>query len=83
MFSVADGTRVGLFRVGDQFQGWEDARDHQSSKVMKPPHHWRHQVGPKSHFSQRVSSAFLLLGRKGTELCRVFFFFSIKEEGRI
>lgn len=72
MFSVSDGARVGLFRVVEQFQGWEDARNHQSSKVTKPPHHRGHQVG--HDFSQRVSPAFSLLGTKKTELSSLFYF---------
>lgn len=72
---MSGGAQAGLFRAIKQSQGWEDARNHQASKVTKPPHHKGHQVGPKSHFSQRVSSALSLLGTKGKEFCRHFFFF--------
>lgn len=68
MFSVSDGAGVGLFRVVEQFQGWEIARKCQSSKVMKPPYHKGHQVGPKTHFSQSVSPAFSLLGDKDNRI---------------
>lgn len=68
---------VGLFRVVEQFQGWEDARNHQPSKVMKPPHHRGHRVSPTSHFSQRVSSALSLLGTKRRELRRLLPFLSL------
>lgn len=73
---MSGGARAGLFRAIKQSRGWEDARNHQASKVTKPPHHKGHQVGPKSHFSQRVSSALSLLGTKGKEFCRHFFSFS-------
>lgn len=68
MLSMSGGTGAGLFRVVEQFQGWESARNYQSSKVMKPPYHRGHQVGPNSHFSQRVSSAFSLLGDKDNRI---------------
>lgn len=78
---MSGGAQAGLFRAAKQSQGWEDARNHQASKVTKPAHRKGHQVGPKSHFSQRMSSALSLLGTKAREFCRHFFFLflSIKE----
>lgn len=73
---MSGGAQARLFRAVKQSQGWEDARNHQASKVTKPPHHKGHQVGPKSYFSQRVSPALSLLGTKTREFCRHFLSFS-------
>lgn len=69
---MSGAAQAGLFRAAKQSQGGEDAGNHQASKVTKPSHHKGHQVGPKSHFSQRVSSALSLRGTKAKEF---FFFF--------
>lgn len=73
---MSGGAQAGLFRAAKQSQGWEDARNHQASKVTKPPHRKGHQVGPKSHFSQRMPSALSLLGTKARKFCRLFFSFT-------
>lgn len=33
---MSGGAQAGLFRAVKQSQGWEDARNHQASKVTKP-----------------------------------------------